>query len=87
MGASLEAAGDLLGYVHLADSQRLEPGMGHLDWPNVFAGLARMGYDGFASMECHLSGPGEEVLPVAVEFLRRGMAEAASAAGPASVPA
>ncbi len=87
MGASLEAAGDLLGYVHLADSQRLEPGMGHLDWPNVFAGLARMGYDGFASMECHLSGPGEEVLPVAVEFLRRAMADAESAVPSASVPA
>ncbi len=82
MGASLEAAGELLGYVHLGDSQRLEPGKGHLDWPNVFEGLARMGYDGYASMECNLSGPGEDVLPAAVRFLRATIADAeASVAG------
>lgn len=84
MGASFVAAADLLGYVHLADSQRLEPGKGHLDWRNVFGGLARMGYDGYASLECAaLSGPPEEVLPQSVRFLRRVMAEAvASAARP-----
>jgi sugar phosphate isomerase/epimerase len=85
MGASLEAAGELLGYVHLGDSQRLEPGKGHLDWANVFEGLARMGYDGYASMECNLSGPGEEVLPAAVRFLRATIADAeASVAGAAA---
>ncbi len=93
MGASLEDAGDLLGYVHLADSQRLEPGKGHLDWPNIFSALARVGYDGYASMECDLSGPAEEVLPAAVRFLRREIevagarsAEAQTVAGSA-VPA
>ena len=81
MGASLEAAGDLLGYVHLGDSQRLEPGQGHLDWVNVFEGLARMGYDGYASMECNLSGPGEQVLPDAVRFLRGTIERAEAAVG------
>jgi sugar phosphate isomerase/epimerase len=70
MGASLLEVGDMLAYVHLADSQRLEPGRGHLDFANVFGALARLGYDGWASMECNLSGPAEEVLPPAVEFLR-----------------
>jgi len=79
LGAAFESVGDLLAYVHLADSQRLEPGKGHLPWASVFGGLARMGYDGFASMECNLSGPGEEVLPAAVSFLRDRMAEAGSA--------
>jgi sugar phosphate isomerase/epimerase len=78
MGASLEACGDTLGYVHLADSQRLEPGKGHLDFRNVFAGLHRLGYQGYASMECNLSGPGEEVLPAAAAFLRREMEAAAA---------
>jgi sugar phosphate isomerase/epimerase len=76
MGASFEAAGELLRYVHLADNQRLEPGKGHLDWPSVFGGLTRMGYDGFASMECNLSGPAEDVLPAAVRFLREQIAGA-----------
>ena len=62
-------AGDL-GYVHLGDSQRLEPGQGHLDFDAVFRGLARIGYDGWTSMECNLSGPAEDVLPAAVRFIR-----------------
>jgi sugar phosphate isomerase/epimerase len=80
MGASLEAAGERLGYLHLADSQRLEPGKGHLAFDSVFEGLSRMGYDGYASMECSLSGPAEQVLPAAVDFLRGRIAAAAGSA-------
>lgn len=79
IGASLEAAGSALGYVHLADSQRLEPGKGHMPWANVFESLVRMDYAGFGSMECNLSGPGEEVLPAAVRFLKSRLAEARDA--------
>jgi sugar phosphate isomerase/epimerase len=81
MGASFEAAGEMLRYVHLADNQRLEPGQGHLDWPNVFGGLTRMEYDGYASMECNLSGPAEQVLPAAVAFLRAQIAAAEARTG------
>ncbi|HEV7809215.1 MAG TPA: sugar phosphate isomerase/epimerase family protein [Candidatus Limnocylindrales bacterium] len=77
-GAPLEAAADMLAYVHLADSQRLEPGKGHLDFDSVFGGLTRAGYDGWTSMECHLSGPAEDVLPVAVAFIRSKIAAADS---------
>jgi sugar phosphate isomerase/epimerase len=80
IGRAFEAVADDLAYVHLGDSQRLEPGQGHLDFDRAFAGLARAGYEGWASMECNLSGPAEDVLPVAVEFVRRaielGMEEA-----------
>jgi sugar phosphate isomerase/epimerase len=70
MGAALVEAGEMLAYVHLADSQRLEPGQGHLDFASVLGGLHRLAYDGWASMECNLSGDPPEVLPRAVEFLR-----------------
>jgi sugar phosphate isomerase/epimerase len=80
IGAAFESMGETLAYVHLADSQRLEPGRGHLDWQDVLGGLARMGYDGFASLECSLSGPAEDVLPRAVRFLREQMAAADAAA-------
>ncbi len=82
LGAALRACGDALGYVHLADSQRLEPGKGHLDLAPVFAALAEVGYRGYASMECHLSGPAEEVLPAAVSHLRGLIAAAAAAEVP-----
>jgi sugar phosphate isomerase/epimerase len=68
-----------LAYVHLGDSQRLEPGQGHLDFDAVFRGLARIGYAGWASMECNLSGPPEDVLPEAVAFVRGAIDRAATA--------
>jgi sugar phosphate isomerase/epimerase len=73
---AFESMGEMLAYVHLADSQRLEPGQGHLDWPSVFDGLERIGYQGYASMECNLSGEPEAVLPAAGRFLRARMADA-----------
>ena len=68
-------AGDLR-YIHLGDSQRLEPGRGHLDFDAVFRGLGRIGYDGWTSMECNLSGPAEKVLPRAVRFIRAAIERA-----------
>lgn len=38
-------------YVHLADSNRLAPGWGHLDFNEVFAGLQKGGYNGWVSIE------------------------------------
>jgi sugar phosphate isomerase/epimerase len=86
IGAAFETMGDMLAYVHLADSQRLEPGQGHLDWGNVFNGLARSGYDGHASLECNLSGPAERVLPQAAAFLRERIAAEADASASAERP-
>ena len=73
LGEALEQAGDTLGYVHLADSQRLEPGKGHTDFRTVFAALDRIGYRGYASLECRLSGDPNDVLPRSVAFLRSQM--------------
>jgi sugar phosphate isomerase/epimerase len=81
IAAAFVEASDMLAYVHLADSQRLEPGQGHLDFGNVFDGLQRAGYDGWASMECNLSGEPDRVLPAAVAFLRAHMERAAAARG------
>lgn len=78
MGAAIETAGDSLAYVHLGDSQRLEPGQGHMPWDEVFRALDRIGYDGWATMECNLSGPAELVLPAAARFLRERMSAAAA---------
>ena len=43
MAASLAAAGERLGYVQMADSQRFEPGAGHIDFPSIFCGARRDG--------------------------------------------
>ncbi|PKQ06081.1 MAG: sugar phosphate isomerase/epimerase, partial [Alphaproteobacteria bacterium HGW-Alphaproteobacteria-10] len=44
-------AGDLLGYVHLSESNRGVPGRGTVDWRDVFAGLKAVGFDGCAALE------------------------------------
>ena len=73
----LMTAGSLLAHVHLADSNRLEPGKGHLDLRPVFEALARIGYDGFASFElAGLSGEPDVVLPRSVAYVRGLMRDA-----------
>jgi sugar phosphate isomerase/epimerase len=68
--AALLAASDRLVHVQVSDSNRLEPGAGHLDWPSFLGALGRIGYTGDLAAECRLSGPAEQVLPKAAAALR-----------------
>jgi sugar phosphate isomerase/epimerase len=77
IGEAIRFVGSRMAYVHLGDSQRLEPGQGHLPWNEVFESLHRIGYRGWATMECNLSGPPDEVLPAAVRFIRETIAATA----------
>jgi protein FrlC len=43
--------GDMLGYVHLSDVDRLPPGQGRGDFVGVIEALKEIGYDGWLSME------------------------------------
>ena len=67
--AALVAAGHRLVHVQVSDSNRLEPGAGHLDWPGFLGALDRIGYSGDLAAECRLSGPAEQVLPKAAATL------------------
>jgi sugar phosphate isomerase/epimerase len=49
--AALRAHAQHIVHVHLADSQRREPGSGHLDFDAVFEALADNGYTGALAME------------------------------------
>lgn len=49
--AAFEEAGDLLGYVHLSESNRGVPGKGTVDWVSCFKGLAAIGYSGPVVLE------------------------------------
>ena len=68
--ASIEAAGAHIRHVQLGDSNRLEPGAGHYDWPATLAALDRIGFDGWLAMECGLGGPTGDVLPGVATLLR-----------------
>lgn len=71
MAASLADAGEKLGYVQMADSQRFEPGAGHIDFSAIFSALAGIGYAGDIGIECSsLSGDPEIVLPRTAALIR-----------------
>jgi sugar phosphate isomerase/epimerase len=48
---SLRRNGEYVSYVHLADSNRYYPGMGHLDFPAVAAALREIDYKGWCTVE------------------------------------
>lgn len=69
--ASLRRYAAHIGHVHLSDSNRLLPGLGHIDFTAGFAALRDTGYDGAFAIECRVTGDPEESLPQALAFLRR----------------
>jgi sugar phosphate isomerase/epimerase len=74
IAASIRAAGRHLVYVHVADSNRLQPGRGHLAFRPGFAALKAIGYDGYLGIECRVDGPIEEALRESAIVLREGWA-------------
>jgi sugar phosphate isomerase/epimerase len=51
MFAAIRQAGKKLYDVHVAENNRLAPGMGNVDWPRLVATLREIGYDGALTME------------------------------------
>lgn len=72
IGQAIEEAGDYVAYVHLADSNRYQPGAGHLDFRPGLAALKRIGYDGFMTLECRILGKDKgKALVEAARYIRR----------------
>jgi sugar phosphate isomerase/epimerase len=53
---SLRLGGKKIGHMHVADSNRLAPGLGHLDYGEVMQTLHAVGYDGYLSAEAMHGG-------------------------------
>lgn len=70
---AIRDVGPLLSHVQIGDSNRLQPGAGHLDFATMLAALADVGYDGYLAMECGIDGDAADVLPAVAAFLRRHM--------------
>ena len=70
--ASIRGAGEHIAYVHVADSNRAQPGMGHVDFRPGFAALKEIGYDGWLGLECsRIIGEYDDAIRETVAFLRR----------------
>jgi sugar phosphate isomerase/epimerase len=71
LAKAITDTGPRLAHVHVDDSNRLQPGTGHLDFAGAFRALRTIGYDGWLALECRLRGDPEEALPATARFLER----------------
>ncbi|XTZ17826.1 sugar phosphate isomerase/epimerase family protein [Micromonospora echinospora] len=69
--AAVRAAAGYLGHVQVSDSNRFQPGAGHLDWPAVLGALDASGYQGYLAVECRLRGEPHAAVASVPPFLRR----------------
>ena len=70
VAASLVAAGPLVGYCHLADSNRWAPGQGHTDFPAILDALQSIGYDDWVAVEILPYPTADEAAAQAIAYLR-----------------
>lgn len=73
---SLRGSKDYVVFIHVADSNRVQPGRGHLDLRSGFSALKEIGYDGYLSVECRLVGNPEDALRESAAKVRSLWAEA-----------
>ena len=73
---AFEAAKDYVGYVHVADSNRLAPGWGHMPFDEIFAILADIGYDGYLTAEILPKPDPDAAAAQAAGFLRKSFGRA-----------
>jgi sugar phosphate isomerase/epimerase len=84
MGEPIRTAGPLLGHVHVADNNRLQPGKGHIDWKAFFSALNEIDYPGYVSIECwspagpRIEGDPVRALPASATFMRAVWADVTS---------
>ena len=57
--------------MQISESNRNQPGTGHLDWGAQLATLDAVGYEGYLALECRLRGEPEIVLPQTAAFIRK----------------
>jgi sugar phosphate isomerase/epimerase len=69
--AAVLAVSPYLGHVQVSDSNRHQPGAGHVDWPAVLGALTAMGYDGYLALECRLRGEPAAAVASVPGYLRR----------------
>ena len=69
--SALVGAAARLGHVQVSDSNRLQPGAGHLDWAALLGTLDAIGYQGHLALECRLRGEPTTAVAAVPGFLRR----------------
>jgi sugar phosphate isomerase/epimerase len=75
---ALRSVASVLGAVHLSDSNRGQPGTGHIPFEAIVATLVDIGFDGVVSVECRLRGEAAEAVASCGRYLRSVLDAAAA---------
>lgn len=70
IGKSLMRNKKWIRYVHLADSNRYAPGMGHIDFQGVFHALKMADYDGWVSVEILPGEDPDKMAKTSIQYLK-----------------
>lgn len=70
IGKSLVCNGRWVRYIHFADSNRLAPGLGHLDFNEVMEALSTIGYDGWVSVEILPGSSPDQMAKTAIDYIK-----------------
>ena len=62
--------GKLLGYIHFADSNRLAPGQGNIDFPAIINALKEIPYPGWIGIEVLTKPSPHEAAKQAIEYIK-----------------
>ncbi|MCX8082859.1 MAG: sugar phosphate isomerase/epimerase [bacterium] len=68
---SFKKAGRWIAHVHLADSNRLLPGMGHTNFEGGFRALKEVNFENYMILECWVPEPVKENLEKSLRFMRK----------------
>ena len=68
---SLKVCGDLVWHVHFLDSNRLAPGMGHMDMTAIYETLKTINYDNYLCLEALQGKDYKETARQGIEYFRR----------------
>jgi sugar phosphate isomerase/epimerase len=75
---AFQSAREYIGYVHVADSNRLAPGWGHMPFGEIFRILSGIGYRGYITAEILPRPDPDAAARQAIRFLRARTAAAAT---------
>jgi sugar phosphate isomerase/epimerase len=75
LAAAIGQAGEYLRHMHLADSNRLQPGMGHTDFRPALAALEQIGFSGYMALECGIRGDRKAALAETSRYIRSLLSE------------
>lgn len=62
---------DVISYIHFADSNRLAPGQGHLNFPELVNTLRAIDYEGWVAVECLPKPDPDTAARQAINYLRQ----------------